>query len=73
MRKAAEEIHAIVLLSQEFKGIDPKVTVDFLKVVHHGKMVYADIKLFELAGLFSQDPAPRGADDSGKERDSEKP
>jgi hypothetical protein len=78
MRKAAEEIHVIVLLSQD-KEIDPMFALDFLKLAHFMGVMNADFTLFELAGLFSQDPAPRGADDSGKgsgsgkERDSEKP
>ncbi|KAJ7336263.1 hypothetical protein DFH08DRAFT_1083071 [Mycena albidolilacea] len=79
MRKAAEKIHVIVLLSQEPKEIDPMVAVDFLKLAHFMEVINADFTLFKLAGLLPQDPAPRRADDSGKERgsgeerDSEKP
>ncbi|KAJ7839525.1 hypothetical protein B0H14DRAFT_3458586 [Mycena olivaceomarginata] len=78
MRKAAEKIHVIVLLSRGGK-IDPMFAADFLKLAHFMEVVNADLTLFELAGLFPQDPAPPRADDSGKgsgsgkERDGEKP
>ncbi|KAJ7857283.1 hypothetical protein B0H14DRAFT_3447984 [Mycena olivaceomarginata] len=66
MRKAAEKIHVIVLLSQG-GGIDPMFAADFLKLAHFMEVVNADLTLFELAGLFHRIPLHHGQTIAAKE------